>query len=77
MKKRKALGPETLNAHSVSFNCGLFKKTVCSVSPTSSLLERGCGWKATMPGFQSRESASLLICMSVIQMGVFILWSST
>lgn len=53
MKERKVLRPETLNAHSVSFSCGLFKKIVCSVSSTPSLLERGCGWKAPIPGLQS------------------------
>lgn len=70
-------GPQTLNAHSVSFNCGLFKKIVRSVYSTPSLLEGGCGWEALMPVAPLRENASILICVSAIQMEVFILRLST
>jgi len=58
MKERKALRPEIVNAHSVSLNCGLFKKMVCPVASISSLLERGCGWEAPGPGLQSGKVLS-------------------
>lgn len=65
--KGKPPRPEPWTAHSAPLN-----RLLCS------FLSAGRVWLGgSHPGLQSRESASLLICVSAIQMGVFILWLST